>query len=296
MSSPSRATLWSLALAINLIWAASYPLSKEAMHDFPAFGLALWRVTGGAVVLLPFLRRRDFPRRVSARDVLCFFMMGVVGCAAATALQFIATTKTLASTIALLVALETLMVMIFARLFLGERARARAWTGALIAFGGVVLISVDPKEPSLFSSGSVEGTLWMLASLVCYTVYTLTGKRMAERWGPSALTALPFLFAALVGIPLLAWWDPADFARTLVPTAAEWRVILIVGVLGAGLAYYVWNWLVCRMNVGELSRSLYFQPVAGLALSAWLLGEQITPVMGLGAALVLGGVALSEWP
>ena len=213
---------------------------------------------------------------------------------AATALQFVATTRTLASNISLIVALETLFVMILAHGLLGERAHLRGWVGAVMAFAGVGLITVDPTTLTLGSSEHMQGNVLMMASVLCYAVYTLTGKALCERWGSAALTALPFAITTIVMVPAFAWLDPAGFERALHPTAAEWRLIVLVAVIGAGAGYLIWNWLLRFMSAGSISLSLYFQPVAGILFSSWFLAEHISGAAVAGAGLILGGVALSE--
>ncbi len=296
---PSTLILWTLAILINLGWAIAYPLSKNVIGAFPAMGLAMWRMAGGALILLPLIRRTDFPRSPSRKDLILLALMGVVGCALSTLLQFIATERTLASNISLIVALETIAAMFLAHFFLRERSSLQGWGGAIIAFAGVGLITINPESGesglALLRSDHALGNGLMVLSVMCYATYTIIGKILAPRWGSGALTALPLLLSAILFVPVFLLTDPEGFSRAMHPTLPEWGVIFLVGCLGAGFGFMIWNWLLNFMSASALSRTLYVQPVSGVIFSAWLLGETITPVMIAGGVMVVGGILLSEW-
>lgn len=292
-AAPPPALLWSLAVLINVVWALVYPLSKELLTAFPPMGLACWRLAGAALLILPFIRLPDVVAQMTANDLRLLLLMGLVGCGLSIVLQFLATPLTLASNISLIASFETLFVIALGHIVLRERIKARQWTGTVLAFAGVGLLTFDPRTLSIGFPDHVAGNLMMMGAAFCLAVCTLAAKPLSERWGSTVITGLPFLFAAAVVVPGYAFTDPAGFARALAPRPDEWAVIALVVASGAG-CYFVWNWLLRYMSAGSLALSLYLQPVAGMLFSAWLLGEQITPVAAMGAVLVLGGVAISE--
>lgn len=290
---PPPALLWTLAVLINVAWALVYPLSKELLTSFPPMGLACWRLAGAALPILPFMRMGDVAARMTASDFRLLLTMGLVGCGLSIVLQFLATPLTLASNISLIASFETLFVLVLGHVLLRERIKARQWTGTVLAFAGVGLLTFDPRTLSIGAPDQVGGNLLMMASAFCFAVCTLAAKPLRERWSSTVITGIPFLAAALVLVPGYAISDPSGFMRALQPRPEEWAVIALVVASGAG-CYFVWNWLLRYMSAGSLALSLHLQPVAGMLFSVWLLGEQITQVAALGAVLVLGGVAISE--
>lgn len=70
-----------------------------------------------------------------------------------------------------------------------------------------------------------------------------------------------------------------------------WLALIPLGVLGTGLGYVVYLWLVD--NVGSVRASLvtYVVPVVGLALGWAVLDEGIGVNTLLGAALIIMGVS-----
>lgn len=283
-------------VGVNLVWALSYPVSKRIMKDLPALALTSWRLLLGGLVLLPFLRRSELANGVSLYDSALLLGMGVLGCAGATTLQYLGTVHTLAANVALIVGLETLMVVAMAAILLREPLTRRFQAGLGLALAGAMLITVDPSAVDLVSSQYLSGSLLVFASLFCYAGYTIVSKRLAARWSPVALTALPFLVGAAVTIPIFAVADPRAFARSLRLSTTELLGIAFIGVAATALSYATWNWLLRFLPAGRLANSLYLQPVAGALFSSWLLGEKLTPTFFLGAALVLLAMAFAHEP
>ena len=70
--------------------------------------------------------------------------------------------------------------------------------------------------------------------------------------------------------------------------------MICLGVVNTGLGYYLYFSGVQRLSAQSVSICGYMEPFTALALSAILLGESLTVLQWLGAACILGGVALSE--
>ncbi|MDD2715323.1 MAG: DMT family transporter [Candidatus Wallbacteria bacterium] len=293
-SVPPRWLLIGIAVLINMIWALSYPISKDMIASLNPLALSCWRIVLAAAVLLPFIRRQEIPDRITSRDVYLMLIMGLLGCGAAIMLQYAGTERTTASNVSMLVGLETPMVVLLSAVFLAERLSIRSVLSLVLAFLGVVLLTVDPATLDLLGSRNLAGNLMVLASIFCVSSYTITGKLLVGRWGATASTALPFLVAALTFVPAFAWYDPVAWHRGLCLNGREWLGVIFLSVIVTGIGYLAWNWLLKFMSAGELSFYLYLQPLAGAGFSVWLLGEKLTGTFFIGAVLILGAIVLGN--
>jgi drug/metabolite transporter (DMT)-like permease len=289
---PPRALLLAVAVAINMIWALSYPVSKLVMADLPVGALTCWRMAGAALLVAPFLRRHDMPARPKARDLGMLVMMGLVGFALPIVLQYMGTVRTTASNVSLIVGIETVVVVVMAAIALKEPIRGRTWGGLAAAVAGVGLISVDPTTLDLFSGRYATGNGLMLLSIMGFASYTIIGKPLTGRWSPMALTALPMVVGAVAVVPAYALLDPAGFARGLALSWQEGLGVFFITAIATALSYVAWNWILRWVSAGQLAYSLYVQPVAGALFSAWLLKEALTPLAAWGAALILVAMVL----
>ena len=69
-------------------------------------------------------------------------------------------------------------------------------------------------------------------------------------------------------------------------------LVVGLGLLGTGLAYIIYYYIVERMGAIAASSVTYIPPVVALLIGAIIVGEPIAPLDYLAAALILLGVVL----
>jgi len=198
-----------------------------------------------------------------------------------------------AGTVALLVGLQPVLTALWVTATASRAGRvgavsagvsARQWLGLLLGLAGLVLV-VWPKM------GTGEVTLANLAmaivALLGITIGTLYQKRHVAPCDVRTASAIQMLAALAISAPL----------ALLEPEAMDWHVNLVaamawsVGVLtlgGSSLLYL----LIQRGEATTVTSLLYLVPPC-TAVMAWLLfGEAFTPVMMVGMALTVVGVAI----
>jgi drug/metabolite transporter (DMT)-like permease len=78
-----------------------------------------------------------------------------------------------------------------------------------------------------------------------------------------------------------------------VPSSGEgWLAVLWLGVLGTGLAYLFHFRILERWGPTRASLVTYVIPLVAVTLGFVVLGERLTPLELIGAALIIGGVVL----
>jgi drug/metabolite transporter (DMT)-like permease len=71
-----------------------------------------------------------------------------------------------------------------------------------------------------------------------------------------------------------------------------WVGLGYTGLVGTAMAWALWFWLI---RAGEASRAaafIFFVPVSAIAIGAVLLDEPVTPLLAVGAVLVVAGIIL----
>jgi drug/metabolite transporter (DMT)-like permease len=110
---------------------------------------------------------------------------------------------------------------------------------------------------------------------------------------PAALTAYQLGLGALTlaaVTPLTGITAVAGDSRDLV------GVVLGLGLLGTGLAYILYYFVLDRLGAVAASSSTYLPPVIALALGWLVAGEVARPLDGLAILLILAGVFVSAMP
>ncbi|WP_165493220.1 DMT family transporter [Hylemonella gracilis] len=124
-----------------------------------------------------------------------------------------------------------------------------------------------------------------------YTVYARWG--ISRGMGTADLTALRFGAAGLATFPLLArvlWLDARVFMK-------RWRVWLLMAILaGTPFGLLIFG----ALQLAPQSHAAVFpfatMRVMGMVLSAWLLGDALTPRRIAGIAIVPAQTRPSGWP
>ena len=171
--------------------------------------------------------------------------------------------------------------MIGAGLRAGERPNGREWIGLVVAFGGLVVLTI----PSVSAPDPIGAALMGTAG-IAWAAYSLLGRRSTSP--PLGVTAGNFVFA----IPLVLVVSAADHAALHVTSTG---VLLAVasGSLASGLGYSLWYAALRGLTATRAAIVQLAVPMVTAACSTVLLGEQIGLRLAITGAMILGGVGLA---
>ena len=273
------------------IWGGMYVVSKVVLQVVPPFTLLSLRLLLGAaclgaVLLLSGGRRLRWPQ---IRTIL---WVGLLGYGISIGLQFVGTRLTGAANASLVTSASPVFIMLFGVLILGERASRQRGLALLLAFLGVLAV-IDPRTASLRST-SLAGNLALLGAAVTWGLYSVLVRQVSQRAGTVEVS----LYAFLGGLPVAVGMSVVE--RTRLPVGDLTPLVLAgigyLGVISTALAMYLWNKSLQLLEAGVVSVLFFAQPVVGVALGAWLLGEQLSGAFWLGAGLIAAGVLLAARP
>ena len=147
-----------------------------------------------------------------------------------------------------------------------EKLTVRKLLGCVIGFSGVVLISLQKTGGETGFRWDGEGFLLLAAfSYACATVLI---KRFSARENPITLSGYQFI----VGGGLMAIVSFLAGGRLQAVSPKAWLLMLYLGLLSA-VAYSLWSMLLQRHPVSWITVYSFANPVFGVFLSAWILGE-----------------------
>jgi drug/metabolite transporter (DMT)-like permease len=278
-----------LALVAVQLFFGTWPIvGKLALQVIPSTGLVAFRVAGGALAFL-FLRRNAGRLRLERRSdyarIALYSLLGVVlnqllfvkGLALSTAVN--------ATLLGTLIPIFTLLVAVL----LGREAfSVRVAIGVIVAACGAIYL-VNPTGAD-FSGAHAIGNLLLVANCVFYGAYLAVSQDMIRRYGALHVITWVFLFACVVTLPLGA------FHLSRVPLSEVspriWLAILYIIIFPTVGSYYLNAWALGRVAPTVVAVYVYLQPVIGLALAPYVLGEQLNARIWLAAALIFAGVGI----
>ena len=267
-------------------WGVGTVVSKRAVEEIPPFVLLPLQLAASLGVLLILMRVSGMRLRGSP-PILS--RLGILNPGIAYALGLAGLTWISASLSVLLWALEPLLILVLAGVFLREGITARLVALSLVAASGMALILAEPA-----SGGQWPGVVLTLIGIGCCAAYTIVARRFV---GASDSTAQVVLaqqayalgFAVVVGLAaavLLA----GTSATAITPLG-------LASAIASGVLYYAaayWFYLSALRTVPAslAASSFYLIPVFGVAAGSLLLGDRLEPVQWLGVGIVAVAVAL----
>lgn len=169
-----------------------------------------------------------------------------------------------------------------------ERLTIPKIAGIVLAAIGVIIL-IDPRRAS-FSSQTTLGDICIIINCLAYGLYVATSKQAIMRNGIFRSMMWVFIFASLVCIPLGAYsLSTIDLAA--VPNTI-WLISIYIAI-GATAAPYLLNaWALSKVNPSTVAVFVYLQPLIGFTLAVLFLGERVTSIFVIAAALIFAGVFL----
>ncbi|MFL5688530.1 MAG: DMT family transporter [Chloroflexota bacterium] len=281
----ARRDLLALVLAATC-WGTGTVISKAALAEVAPLTLLAIQLAASLCVLAILMRSQGISLRSDASPLLG--RLGLLNPGLAYALSLLGLTFITASLSVLLWALEPLLILALAGVFLRERITPTFILLSLIAVAGMVLIVYDPSS----TSGQWIGVGLTVAGVACCAVYSV----VTRRWIPDAketsqvvVAQQAHALALALGLVILV----GVAGGTVLPTALT--PLGLASAIASGVLYYAgayWFYLGALRNVPAsfAAVSFYLIPIVGVAGGAILLGERLDPRQWVGALVVLGAI------
>ncbi len=291
---------WAGFWILSLIWGSSFLFIRIGVEEVPPMQLVFARTAIAAIGLnlVIWLQGKRLP--TNRQGVIDLLVLGVVNTVFPFALITWGEVYIESSLAAILQATAALFTLIVAHFyFADERITLRKIVGLLVGFVGVVVLVGRSGAQNVEADPTMHllGQLAIVAASLCYAVGGVySRKAMQGRLDPLVAAAGSMTVAALLSGALaygvLPWaLDAQTVSFASLAPAALWA-ILALGFINTFGAYMIWYPLVVALGAARSSMITYVIPVVGLALGALVLNEPIVGRLLLGAALILGSIAI----
>lgn len=283
----TRRTYVILAV-LAAIWGASYLFIKISLRDFSPVAVVGVRVLLGALVMLALPVTRTTLRSLHGRyhllaglavtQVVLPFLLITVG------EEYV--TSSLAG---ILIATQPVLVAVLTPMFgRHHRIGTRVWLGlglGLLGVAAMLGLDLSGDRAALVASG------FILVAALSYAVAIF----LVQRWMPD-VSPVGASGAMLVASAVLLTPPALVILPTRLPGADSVIALLVLGILGTGVAFLLYFVLLTDAGTGPAALVSYLTPPFSLAYGALLLDERVTPAAAGGLALILAGAWLTTRP
>jgi drug/metabolite transporter (DMT)-like permease len=272
---------WTLLLVLGAIWGSSYMFIKIAVDDLSPAMVAWSRILLAAFVLCGLAAARGVLRGMGDRAPV-LALVGAVQVAGPFLLISAGEEEISSSLAGILVTSAPLFTALLA-IWVDheERSHGLRLGGVLLgAVGVAVLLGVD-----LGGSGNeLLGGLAVVLAGFGYAVGGLLVKHRLADVPPIGVAAWVMVASTALLAPAAALTTPAD-----APGAGPIAAVVVLGVLGTGIAFAIFYDLIGRVGPARAFVVTYLAPGFAVVYGATLLDETITAATIAGLLLILAG-------
>lgn len=285
-----------LMLVLILFWGSSFVVVKVILEEgLTPIAIATFRflVAGVLFVLVNLVGKiSDRNRRllIARRDVPVVLLLALSGVTFFFIAQYTGIELAGASVSAILVTLlSPVLITVFSARMFKERLAGRqvlgvgfAAVGASIVIAGGTL-SVNRGNPSF-----LLGCLILLATPVLWTVYSLLGKRVMEKYDAFLVVSYVNVFGGLCLVPFSL--AEGSLGHILSLSLSELLAILFLAVACSVIGYSIWFYALKHLSAAIASSFLFAEPVVTVLFAVRFAGEQVNPLVLGGGVLIFLGV------
>ncbi len=282
------------ALFTIIVWGVTFISIKVLLIDFTPVEAMFYRSILALLALAiasPPRLAWGKPARQALKDEWKVVAAGLCGVTLYMLFQNIALSYTLAANVSVLVSVAPLLTALVSRFFLSEKLKANFFFGFTIAIAGIILIAFNGSV--VLKLNPLGDLLSILAALVWAFYSVLIKKISAQTHDMLCVTRKVFFYGVLFMLPILPFFSFHLGLERLVKLPNLLN-LLFLGIGASALCFVTWNYAVKLLGPVRTSVYIYMIPLVTIIVSLFVLREPITLVAGMGMALILTGMVLSE--
>ena len=283
---------WAMVATLGLVWGGTFLVTELALEIMTPFWIASARIGFAAALTLAvwglrgrrlFLEdRRDWPNLI----VIGLLSTAVPFMALAWGQQYVT-----AGFAGVSMAAVALIVLPLAHFMVpGERMSLRRLAGFLIGFVGVLVLI----GPDAFRSTGAEGELWgrlaCLGAASCYALSSVLMRRLPAI-DPVGLSGITLLIGAVFVLAMAVTIEGAPAN----PGLYGFGILAFLGLVPTAAANMLRVSVIRTAGPVFMSLTNYQVPLWSVILGVALLGEPLHASLLIAMALILCGVALSQY-
>jgi drug/metabolite transporter (DMT)-like permease len=191
----------------------------------------------------------------------------------------------------LILAMTPVAIAIISAIRGHERVGVWHWVGAALSVVGIYFVV---GRGAGVHAGSLSGDLLMLAGVVCWAVYTVGSGQMMARHSPLGVTGVSMAIGTVLYVPVVMMTPQARTVNWSAISMTTWMSLVYSAVFAIVIAYMIWYAAVQKIGGTRTSMYSNLVPIVALAVAVIWRDEPLGASKIVGAALVLGGVAITR--
>jgi len=272
-----------------MIWSSTWLAIKIGLKGAPIFTSIAVRMLIATTIVALIMRLRRIPLPRDTRFVRLGVFLGFFHIVLPYTLVYYGEQHIASGLASVIYAILPLIVAVLARFMLGNRLTPRKLAGIAAGISGVAVIFSDSLS---IGREQALATLAVLGSVTAASVGSVATKKWSHADHPVASLLIPFatatVFSTLMAL-VAERVNPFTFNLT------TWGSIVYLAAVGSVSAFSLFFYVVQRVDITIVSYQTFIIPILAVLLGRVVLDEHVSPRVGVGAAMILVGIALATF-
>lgn len=281
--------VWAALWTVYIVWGSTYLAIRVTVETLPPFLAGGVRFLVAGALMWAFLRvkkGRD-AMRVTKRQAVSAAIIGALLLLGGNGLVMIAEQDVPSGLASLIIASTPLWVILY-RYLAKEKISRGTLAGVAVGFAGVAVLVAPGDRPG---GASLMGIFLLIVAAASWANGSFLSSRLEMPDDPAVSTAIQMLlggtFLALGGM-MRGELSGIDVEAFSLASVLALVYLIFIGSLVAFTAYV---WVLQHAPVSKVATYAYVNPVIAIFLGWIILSERVTPVILVGAAIIVASVA-----
>ncbi|UZE92647.1 MAG: DMT family transporter [Methanosarcinales archaeon] len=280
-------------LAAVLLWSASFVLVKIGLTEVTPIYLAALRFSFATVIFTAYaLVKFEMHqiKRFTKDNFATLFTLGIVGVTLPNISQNLGMRYITASMSSILQNSSPAFTLILAAIFLHESLGHRKVSGLVLSFIGITIISLNGSFSPPGDSMAVYGNLMLIFSAMCYSIYTIIGKKIVANNSPLLILAVSTLIGTMLLNLISITVEPVELAYSM----ATWSAVLGLAIPCTVIGTLLYFEALKELEASKTNFFTFLIPMFAIMQASVFLSERIYPYQIGCGVLVIFGIWLAQ--
>lgn len=274
-----------------IFWGGTFIAGRVISRNIDPFSAAFFRFAIASVFLLLIARQTEgalpIPRKY---QFLPLVLLGLTGIVLYNYFFFKGLKLIEAGRASVIVAQNPIFIALLSAYFFKEQLTPTRILAVCVSVLGAMIVITRGHVLDIFRSGLGLGELYIFGCVASWVTYSLLGKAVMKDLSP----VLSVTYSVLIGtvILFLPAWANGALRHCLSYSPAQWLSLFYLGFFGTVVGF-IWFYQGIQ-RIGPMKSGLFinFVPISGVLLGFLILGEPLTPSLGIGLLCVTTGLYL----
>ena len=274
-----------LTIIASSLWGTSFPAIKIGLQYMDAYTFVFLRFFFALLVMLALVFiTKKFSFNFNKRLML---FLGVTN-GLAYLLQYIGMSYTSASKSSLLVNLTVVWVALLSPILIKEKIGRKKLSGVILSLIGILFITTNLNFESL-GVGNIFGDFMVILAGIIWALFILYNKPLVDQ---SKTLMVPLTWLLLFTILPLTPVVPFTVGNFLNLPLEAWIAVIYTAVFCWNIPYYLWSKGLQKISPVTSTIILLNEIVVSVIISIIFLGESLTIISEIGAAIIVIAILL----